>query len=50
MISSDTFVLIYYKGGVIVFSIITNIVEQVIAGLLVYILIKLFDNFNNYKK
>ena len=50
MIYSDTFVLIYYKGGVIVFSIITNIVEQVIAGLLVYILIKLFDNFNNYKK
>lgn len=45
MIYSDTFVLIYYKGGVI-----TNIVEQVIAGLLVYILIKLFDNFNNYKK
>lgn len=50
MIYSDTFVLIYYKGGVIVFSIITNIVEQVIAGLLVYTLIKLFDNFNNYKK
>lgn len=50
MICSDTFVLIYYKGGVIVFSIITNIVEQVIAGLLVYTLIKLFDNFNNYKK
>ena len=50
MICSDTFVLIYYKEGVIVFSIITNIVEQVIAGLLVYILIKLFDNFNNYKK
>lgn len=50
MIYSDTFALIYYKVGVIVFSIITNIVEQVIAGLLVYILIKLFDNFNNYKK